>query len=265
MTTTAPSRKIFSRATLALGATALALMIVPQRAHAAAAAAEPTIEELLRASDDLTRGKSSKGKISMNVKTARWDRSMTMEVWSEGTEKSLIKILSPAKEKGTATLKVDDNIWNYLPKVDRTIKVPASMMSGSWMGSHFSNDDLVKESRYTDDFKCKFTGKPADNPDKLYSVECIPNADAAVVWGKVVLKARPDLIPTAALYYDEKGELVRTMTFSDVVEMGGRKLPRKMTLTVTDKPEEFTEVIYESIEFDLKVPARTFTLQALKR
>jgi hypothetical protein len=226
---------------------------------------QPSVEDLLDKADDLWRGSSSRGQISMHIKTARWQRSLTMRVWSEGTEKTLIQVLAPAKEKGTATLKVNNEIWHYLPKVDRTIKVPASMMSGSWMGSHFSNDDLVKESRYTDDFKCKFTSKPADNADKLYVVECIPNADAAVVWGKVVLKAREDLIPTAALYYEEKGELVRTMTFTDIVEMGGRKLPKKMRLTVTDKPDEFTEVVYEEIEFDLKVPARTFTLQALKR
>jgi hypothetical protein len=138
-------------------------------------------------------------------------------------------------------------------------------MSGSWMGSHFTNDDLVKESRYSDDFTCKFLKKPADNPQKLYEIECVPKPDAAVVWGKIVIVAREDTLPTKVDYYDEKGALVRTMAFSEITDMGGRKIPKKMTLTVTDKPEEYTEVVYEELAFDIKVPARTFTLQALKR
>lgn len=226
--------------------------------------AEPTIEDLLNKSDDLMRGTSSKGKVTMNVKTKRWERSLTMEMWSLGTEKSLIKILSPAKERGTATLKVDNNIWNYLPKVDRTIKVPASMMSGSWMGSHFSNDDLVKESRYTDDFGCAFSNKPSE-AKPYYEVACIPKPDAAVVWGKVVLKTRPDLLPIDYRFYDEKGVLVRTMTFSDIVDLGGRQIPKRMKMTVTDKPDEYTEVIYEELAFDIEVSDQTFSLQSLRR
>lgn len=241
------------------------LLAVTMAFGTTASAQEITVEEVLRKSDDLTRGNSSRGKVTMHVKTKRWNRKLTMEMWSKGTEKTLVKILSPAKEKGTATLKVDKDIWNYLPKVDRTIKVPASMMSGSWMGSHFTNDDLVKESRYVDDFDCKFLKKPADNKDKVYVVQCIPKPNAPVVWGKVVLTAREDLIPLKTTYHDEKDKLVRTMTFSDISKLGGRDIPKTMRLDVVDKPGEYTEVVYEELEFDLKISERTFTLQALKR
>ena len=139
----------------------LAPLLLGLGLSASAAAAGPTVEELLDATDDFSRGSSSHGKMTMQVKTDRYERTMKMEVWSRGTEDSLIRILEPAKEKGVSTLKVGDNMWNYLPKVDRTLKIAGAAMSGSWMGSHISNDDLVKSSRLREDFTYKLTAEPA--------------------------------------------------------------------------------------------------------
>jgi hypothetical protein len=165
-----------------------------------------------------------------------------------------------------ATLKVDKNIWNYLPKVDRTIKVPASMMSGSWMGSHFTNDDIVKDSRYSRDFDNTLLETPQDNNEGLYVIESIPKPDTPVVWGKIILKIRAsDELPEEVAFYDEQDELVRTMLFTDIGEIGGRRLPRRVKTIPADKPGEFTEFIYEELTFDADLPERTFTLQALKR
>jgi hypothetical protein len=220
--------------------------------------------DLLDKTDDMHRGESSHSKVTMHVKTARWDRTLTMEGWAQGEERSLTVILSPAKEAGMATLKVDDNIWNYLPKVDRTMKVPAGMMSGSWMGSHFTNDDLVKESRMADDFVFDLTAEPGVDGSEGYVIECVAKEDAAVVWGKIVVKLRPDEQPTEITYWDEDGELVRTMSFTDYREIGGRMIAGKMRLVPADEPDEFTEVIYDEIEFGVEIPDSTFTLQALK-
>ena len=118
----------------------------------AVAIAEPTVEEILKKADDLFRQDHSIMEMEMYIKTDRYERKMKMQATSLGTEKTLIKILEPAKDAGMCTLKVDENIWNYLPKVDRTMKIPAGMMGGSWMGSHVSNDDLVRENRFSEDF-----------------------------------------------------------------------------------------------------------------
>lgn len=238
-------------AALCLSVTALSLP---------AAAEEPTIEELLDATDDVNRGASSTTTIEMQVKTKRYERTMSMEAWSRGEENSLIRILSPAKDAGTTTLKVDDDMWNYIPKVDRTMKIPPGMMSGSWMGSHFSNDDLVKSNRLTDNFTYVNEGVV----DGVYTITCTAKPDAPVVWGKVVVKVREDLIPVEVAYYDEDGELARTMAFSDVKEMGGKLFPATMTLIPADKPDEFTRVTTTKAEFDVEIDDRTFTLQALK-
>ena len=164
----------------------------------AVAVAEPTIEELLDATDDVNRGASSKSTITMQVKTKRYERTMTMDAWSRGEEDSLIRITAPAKDAGTTTLKVGDDMWNYIPKIDRTMKIPPGMMSGAWMGSHFSNDDLVKSNRLADEF----TYEKESVVDGVYTIVCTAKPDAAVVWGKVVVKVREDKIPLEVGYYD---------------------------------------------------------------
>lgn len=257
----------FARILLATATLLLALPLSPRGQEAAAQAdvSEDRIRELLEETDDMHRGESSHGKLTMHVKTERWERELTMESWAQGEDKSLIRILSPAKEAGMATLKVEDNIWNYLPKVDRTMKVPAGMMSGSWMGSHFTNNDLVKASRMAEDYTFELTEQPSEEGSGQYVIECTPKPDAPVVWGKVVVKLTADEIPSEITYWDEQGELVRTMTFSDVRESDGHRYPARMKLVPADEPGEFTEVIYEELEFDVDIPDTRFSLQALRK
>lgn len=223
-------------------------------------AAEPTIEELLDATDDVNRGASSKSTITMQVKTKRYERTMTMDAWSRGEDDSLIRITAPAKDAGTTTLKVGDDMWNYIPKIDRTMKIPPGMMSGAWMGSHFSNDDLVKSNRLADEF----TYEKESFIDGVYTIVCTAKPDAAVVWGKVVVKVREDKVPLEVAYYDEDGELARKMTFSDVRELGGRTVPATMLLEPADRPGEFTRITTTAMDFDVNFDDRTFSLQALK-
>ena len=162
------------------GRTGAALAVASLLCAAAAAAqpADPPLDVLMRATDDAMRGDSSESRITMRIKTERWQRELRLHVVSEGTETALIRIEAPAKERGTATLKVEQNIWNYLPKVDRTIKVPGSMMQAAWMGSHFTNDDLVHESRYSEDFECAYRERPADRAGH-WVVRCIPLPDCS--------------------------------------------------------------------------------------
>lgn len=221
--------------------------------------------ELLNSTDDQYRGESSVATMVMNVKTSRWTRSLRMKSWSKGEDKSLIRIESPAKEAGVTTLKVGNSIWNYLPKVDRTMKVPAGMMSGSWMGSHFTNDDLVKESRMADDFTFVVAERPDAAGQGQWRIDCTAKPDAAVVWGKVVVYLRPDKLATKIDYYDEKDVLVRTMEFADIKEMSGRMVPTRMRLVPHDKEGEYTEVIYEELDLGANVDESMFSLQALKR
>ena len=243
-----------------------ALVLGPPAAAAAPAGKKVDARALLTRVDDLFRGKSSRAVLTMKVKTDRWERNLKIEALSEGTDKSLIEILEPAKERGITTLKVGDNLWNYLPKVDRTIKVPAAMMSSSWMGSHFTNDDLVKESRLSDDYTYEITSQPDQDPKGQYVITLTPKPNAPVVWGRVeaFIDAKDEL-PVKVLYYDEKGKLVRTLDYSDVTKIDGRELPATMTLHPADKPDEFTRIHYDQLQLGVDLPQGSFSLQALRR
>jgi len=223
-------------------------------------------KDILDRVDDLFRGKSSHGKMSMTIKTAHWTRTLTAEVWSKGKDDSLIRILAPKKEEGTATLRAGNNIWNYLPKVNRVIKLPSSMMASSWMGSHFTNDDLVKESRMADDYTFEITFEGVRDNREVIEVTCYPKPEAAVVWGKVLVKVdKEELLPTEILYYDEDMNLARTMIFSDIGELGGRRLPRVMKVIPADKPDEYTLVKYYEMDFDVNLSDGLFSIRNLQR
>ncbi|MCG6944588.1 MAG: outer membrane lipoprotein-sorting protein [Deltaproteobacteria bacterium] len=225
-----------------------------------------TPRQILDKVDDLFRSKSSRGIATMTVTTTHWKRSLSLEMWSKGKEKSLFRILAPKKEKGTATLRSGNDIWNYLPKVKRVIKLPSSMMAASWMGSHFTNDDLVKESRMADDYTFKITFSGEMEGQEIVEVTCYPKPDAAVVWGKVLVRAlRQEYLPLSIKYYDEDLRLARTMTFSQVSQLGGRLLPAVVTMVPEDKPEESTVIHYQKLDFDIDLKDDFFSLRTLQK
>ena len=246
--------------------TVIALAAVAFLAAAPASAQVDPLEIIDRV-DRLLRGDSSRGVATMEVVTEHWEREMTMEIWSLGTDYSLIRLRAPQKEAGTATLKAEEDIWNYLPKVDRTIKVPASMMGGAWMGSHFTNDDLVKESRLVEDYDIELTfdGDDADGA-AVWEFRLTPKPDAAVVWGSIEYRIRQsDDMPVWTRFYDEDGELVRTMEHGEYADFGGRTVPGVLDMYPTDKPNERTTIRYEELEFDVDLESSFFSLRSLQR
>lgn len=231
-----------------------------------AAAPEDDVSAYLNEIDDMWRGASSQAEVTMKVKTAHYSRKMKMRAWSKGKEKSLIRIDRPLKEKGTATLKSGDDVYTYLPKTDRTIRLTSGMMMGSWMGSHFTNDDLVKESRMLEDYTAKKVGEQEVDGRRTIDIQLTPKPDAAVVWGKIVTRVDTERrVPLKHTYYDEDGDVARTMTFSDVRKVAGKLRPMTMKVVPADKPDEMTEVIYDSISFDEDLPDSFFSLGKLRR
>lgn len=225
-----------------------------------------TSQQILDKIDKMYRGESSIGTYLMKIKTTHWERNLRIKSWTRDLDYTLIRIEYPKKEKGVATLKVENNLWNYLPKIKRVIKVPSSLMMGSWMGSHFTNDDLVKESTLANDYHHRITFEGKRDGQEVYEITLLPKEEAAVVWGKIVVVVRQkDLIPLYQEYCDEKEKPVRKMILSDVKKMGGRLLPSSMKVIPYDKPGEFTEIIYLDIAFDMELPETFFSLRNLKQ
>jgi hypothetical protein len=246
---------------LLLGASAMVLLAAAPAARAAA----QTPKEIVDRVDRLLRGESSKGDLTMEITTRQWKRSLDLRIWSLGTDYTLVRVLAPQKEAGTATLKVKADVWNYLPRVDRTIKIPPSLMMGSWMGSHFTNDDLVKESRMALDYDITISFDGEKDGVAVWELTLIPKPEAAVVWGKVIEQVRKsDLMPVWGRYYDDAGKLVRTMTFSDYQVMGGRKVPARLAVVPADKPGESTVIIYHDLQFNIGLKSDFFSLRSLR-
>ena len=253
-----------------IGATAatLAVLALPGISWAGEAPAPSSPEFpawVMNQIDDMHRGKSSHGVMSMTVKTEHWTRNLSMETWSRGQDYSLVRILAPKKEKGTATLKNGEDLFTYLAKTGRTVKISGAMMGGAWMGSHFTNNDLVKSSRLVDDYEITLSGKKTIEGVAHYVFTLMPKPDAAVVWGKIVILVRPDdLLPTREIFYDEDGEAVRQLEFKDYAEVSGRTMARSIVVRPMDGSGEYTRIVYDKIDFDVDLPTSMFTIAHLK-
>ncbi len=224
-----------------------------------------TAAEIVDQVDQLLRGRSSEASVRMEVVTEHWERSMEARIWSLGTEYSLIRIDAPAKDAGMATLKAGNDLWNYLPRVDRTIKLPASLMGASWMGSHFTNDDLVKESRIIEDYDIEITFEGSRDGNEVWEFTLTPKEETAVVWGRIVEQVRKrDMMPEWVRYYDDDGEVARTMVFTEFTMMGGRLVPARMVVIPADKPDESTTIIYDALAFDIGLEPSFFSLRNLR-
>ncbi|UCE25355.1 MAG: outer membrane lipoprotein-sorting protein [Candidatus Zixiibacteriota bacterium] len=222
------------------------------------------VEELIREVDRLYRSNTSFTEFEMEIVTPHWQRTLSMDAWTEGMEKTFVRIKSPRKEKGMATLRVENEMWNYLPKTNKVMKIPPSMMMGSWMGSDFTNDDIVKESSLFHDYSYEFLDMDSAQ-DKLFYINCIPREDLAVVWGNIVIAVnKADSLPAWQKYYDEKGELMRVMIYSDIRNLGGRRIPAVMELIPQHKEGHKTIVRYLQAEFDVLLENETFTLRNLR-
>ena len=222
--------------------------------------------DILRSIDNLWRGSSSHAITTMQVKTQHYTRNMRMEGWSKGKEQTLFRVLEPKKEKGTVTLKSGTHIYTYLPKTDRKIRLTSGMMMGTWMGSHITNDDLVKEARLEDDYDARISFEGLRDGQNIIEFTLIPKPEAAVVWGQLVLVVLADTsTPLSEVFYDEEMQIARTFTFSDMKLLAGRQRPSVMRVVPADKPEEFTEFVYESLELDIDISDRFFSVSNLKR
>lgn len=220
------------------------------------------VQALIRDIEQQYMGVSSHALTTMQVKTAHWERTLEMEAWSLGREYFLVRILEPAKERGVATLKRNREVWNYLPKVDRVIKVPPSMMGGSWMGSHITNDDLVKANHIDEEYLLNLLEETPSH----YVVECLPRPEAAVVWGKIIYRVRKQpRVPEQVDYFDEEMVHIRQIYFDDVQQIGDRIVPLRMTVRPLEKPGEITVLQYRDLVYNLPLEESFFSLRHLKQ
>ena len=247
--------------------TVYALLLTALHLCPFAPAQEPTpdIETVIKHIDQLYRSETSHAEMEMHIVTPHWERTLAMTIWSKGMDKTFIRITAPKKEQGVATLRIGNEMWNYLPKTNKVMKIPPSMMMGSWMGSDFTNDDLVRESSMLNDYTYQFVTPEDASPDHLY-VQLTPKADSPIVWGKIVAAVRSsDYLPVWQHFYDEKGNLMRVMNFKKITTFAGKTLPSVMEMIPQNKAGHKTVVRWLDATFDSDIADKIFTRRNLQR
>lgn len=221
--------------------------------------------EIVQKSDQAMRGDSSYTESTMEIIRPDWTRSMTMKSWTKGTDLSLVSVTAPAKDKGSASLKRQREMWNWVPSIERVIKIAPSMLSQSWMGSDFTNDDLINQSSIVVDYQHQLKGEDVFDGDKVWVIDAVSKPDAPVVWSKVTLWiSKSTYLQRKVEFYDEFDERVNVMTTYGVKELGGRKLATRMEMQPLDKPDNKTVLITHQAQFDFDIDDSFFSLQQMK-
>lgn len=227
--------------------------------------AEPTARQVVDQMDQKTRGNTSEGLMELQIDRDRVHRSLLMQIWDESsTDRGFIRVLKPERDRGTAFLKVKDNMWQYVPSINKEIKIEGSLLQDSWMGSDFTNDDLLRATNVVDDYTHKFLSKDGDT----YTIEMIPKPSAAVVWSRIVLKVRKsDSLPVQQEFYDHKGRLKKKMLYDRIQTMGGRTIPTRYQMISLEQGREVsrTTLIFHQLKFNTGIPPYIFSKSNLRK
>lgn len=223
--------------------------------------------EVIKKSEEQLRGvQSSQAEMTMTIVRPDWSRQMSLKSWSKGNDYAMILVTAPAKDKGTSNLKIKKEVWSWVPRIERSIKLPPSMMSQSWMGSDFTNDDLVRENTLSEDYTHKMLQDSVVEGRSCYKIELTPKEDAAVVWGKINMWIdKAEYLQMRAEFFDEDEYLVNIMQASNIKTMGGREFASKLEIIPVEEEGHKTVMEYKSIVFDKEMPARFFTVPNMKR
>jgi len=221
-------------------------------------------KEIITRADAKSRGRYLEQELRMTITRPDWERTLTMKSWSKGTQYSMVLVTAPAKEKGQVFLKREKEMWNWVPSIERLIKIPPSMMMQSWMGSDFTNDDLVKESSIVNDYDHSLLGNETIDGAACWKVQLVPKPDAPVVWGKVISWVDKNYNQRKLEYYDEDGTLVNTMYLSEIKLMNDREIPTRMEMVPAGDKGKKTVVEILSAIYEKPIPDSYFSIQNMK-
>lgn len=225
-----------------------------------------TADEIIQKAEDRLRGTTMYSEMTISTIRPKWTREMTIKTWSKGEDYSVTLVLSPAKDKGTVFLKRKNEIWQYIPSIERTIKMPPSMLTQSWMGTDMTNDDLVRESSLKEDYNKKITGSETIEGLDCHRIALTPKEGVNSIWGKVVIWiSKKDYLQLKTKFFDEDNVLVNTILGKDVKTIGGKLMPSVMEVIPADKKGQKTRMSYTKAEFDIEIDDEIFTTQYMKR
>ncbi|MEZ5598981.1 MAG: outer membrane lipoprotein-sorting protein [Pseudomonadales bacterium] len=237
-------------------------VVFAQLAYAESAADRAS--ELVAGAIDLTRGMTSHTELTMTVHRPDWEKTSSLVAWTRGREDALIRFTAPDKDAGNATLKLAREMWTFTPKLNRVVRLPASMMSQSWAGSDFSYNDLSRSDELLVHYTLTLVSEQTEDEHVIYTIDAVPHADAPVVWGKERLRLRDDLVLMEVTYFDQDLLPLKRMTALQVGDLGGRTFATRMRMEDLEESGHYTELAYKTAAFDIPIDDRMFTQFALR-
>jgi hypothetical protein len=225
---------------------------------------DPRAHKLVEQAEQQSMGNSLVANVTMSIERESSKRDLKFKLWQWRRDKALVKVQEPVKDRGTGSLRLGLNLWQYLPNIGRTVRIPPSMMLQSWMGSDFTNDDLIKTSSLSRDYTHQLDGEETVRGDKVTKIICLPKPDAPVVWGKVRLWVRAkDAVTVRQEFFSEHGELLKVMDGTDIKSFGKHTIPATLTMTVVKKPGTKTVMHFLDAAFDGAIDEHVFTQENL--
>ena len=225
---------------------------------------EVDVRSLVLSNLELSRSGTSYAEMTMFIKRPTWERRSSLVGWTRGTKDSLIRFTAPAKDAGNAMLKLGDRMWTFNPKLNRNIRLPSSMMGQSWAGSDFSYNDLSRSDRYLTDYRFELVETKVEEGKKFYTIDAIPNDDAAVVWGKERITLREDAVMIGIVFYDQDLQPLKEMKSLKIGNLGGRTFSTRLRMGDVDNTNSYTEFEYRKMAFDLDLHDRLFSTFSLR-
>jgi len=225
-----------------------------------------SLRKLVETAENQIRGKTFQADVEMKVEHDGSVRTLGLKIWTEGRDKATVKVTAPKKERGSGNLRMKLDLWQYSPNTDMIIKIPPSLMLQSWMGSDFTNDDLVRTSSLANDYTHSSLGKDAIFGRPALKVNCVPKPEAVATWGKVILWIdEKETVPVKQEFYSENGELLKVLEGRELKTFGSHTIPTIVTMTSVRKKNAKTTMIYSAVVFDATVAANIFTQTFLRR
>jgi outer membrane lipoprotein-sorting protein len=219
-----------------------------------------------KANEKFNGEETSVGIMSMTIVRPTWERTISFKNWTKGTEHALTLIIAPARDKGQTFLKRGTEMWTWTPSISRLTKLPPSMMSQGWMGSDYTNDDILKESSVVNDYSHEIVGEEEIEDRICYKIKLLAKEDAAVIWGSQMRWIdKKDHMFLKSELYDEDGYLIRTEIASDIKTMDGRILPTKIEIIPAEEEGKKTIVVFEKLEFNKPIDDAFFSQNNMKR
>lgn len=235
-------------------------------------AAGLTGDEILKKVDGILEAESTIMEATMTTVDAKGvSKSSQMIIYvkkgADGKNRTLIHYLSPAVDKGTKFLSLGNvnQMWMYLPKVEKTIRIAGSMVKQSMMNSDFSYEDLMDRSNFSEFYTAQVLGNEAIDGENCYVLELKAKKGSAN-YRRLKLWVRQDnFIPAKEEFYSGSGKLIKVSTQTGITTMDGRLVPTRITFKDLDQKGHQTILIIENFRFKADIPERYFTTRFLEK